>query len=56
MIHPHAPLTPSSRARLVQRHLINGIPQAHVAAAFRVFRPTVVTRVSRYHPKTGRRP
>ena len=48
MTHPNAPLTPTGRARLVQRHLIDGIPQAHVATEFRVSRPTVSTWVARY--------
>ncbi|VWX47826.1 hypothetical protein MICRO80W_110015 [Micrococcus luteus] len=49
MTHAHAPLTPTGRLRMVQRHLNDGIPQAHVAAEFRVARPTVATWVARYH-------
>ena len=48
MTHAHAPLTPTGRLRMVHRHLHDGIPQAHVAAEFRVSRPTVVTWVARY--------
>ncbi len=48
MTHAHAPLTPTGRQHLAQRHLHDGIPQAHVAAEFRVSRPTVATRVARY--------
>ena len=48
MTHAHAPLTPTGRLRMVQRHLNDGIPQAHVAAEFRVARPTVATWVARY--------
>ena len=33
---------------MVHRHLHDGIPQAHVAAEFRVSRPTVATWVARY--------
>ncbi|MGW3946582.1 IS481 family transposase, partial [Micrococcus endophyticus] len=39
MTHANAPLTPTGRLRMVQRHLIDGIPQSHVAAEFRVSRP-----------------
>ncbi|MCV7650215.1 IS481 family transposase, partial [Micrococcus luteus] len=35
MTHANAPLTPTGRLRMVQRHLHDGIPQAHVAAEFR---------------------
>ncbi|MCV7558386.1 IS481 family transposase, partial [Micrococcus luteus] len=38
MTHANAPLTPTGRLRMVQRHLHDGIPQAHVAAEFRVSR------------------
>ncbi|WP_256386036.1 helix-turn-helix domain-containing protein [Micrococcus sp. HSID17245] len=48
MTHAHAPLTPTGRLRMVQRHLNDGIPPAHVAAEFRVSRPTVATWVARY--------
>ncbi|QCP08045.1 IS481 family transposase [Micrococcus luteus] len=48
MTHANAPLTPTGRLRMVQRHLHEGIPQAHVAAEFRVSRPTVATWVARY--------
>ncbi|MCV7479803.1 helix-turn-helix domain-containing protein, partial [Micrococcus luteus] len=48
MTHANAPLTPTGRLRMVQRHLHDGIPQAHVAAEFRVSRPTVATWVARY--------
>ncbi|RUQ28703.1 IS481 family transposase [Micrococcus sp. HSID17245] len=48
MTHANAPLTPTGRLRMVQRHLNDGIPQAHVAAEFRVSRPTVATWVARY--------
>ena len=48
MTHANAPLTPTGRLRMVQRHLIDGIPQSHVAAEFRVSRPTVATWVARY--------
>ena len=44
MTHAYAP--PTGRLRMVQFHLHNGIPQAHVAAEFRVFRPTVASRVA----------
>lgn len=37
--HANAPLTPTGRLRMVQGHLNEGIPQAHVAAEFRVARP-----------------
>ncbi len=43
MTHANAPLTPTGRLRMVHRHLHDGIPQAHVAAEFRVSRPTVVS-------------
>ncbi|KFC49739.1 hypothetical protein GY12_25475 [Micrococcus luteus] len=33
---------------MVQRHLHDGIAQAHVAGEFRVSRPTVATCVARY--------
>ncbi len=48
MTHANAPLTPTGRLRLVLRHLDDGVPQAHVAAELRVFRPTVATWVARY--------
>ena len=48
MIHANAPLTPTGRLRMVTRHLTDGIPKAHVAAEFRVSRPTVATWVTRY--------
>ena len=48
MTHANAPLTPTGRLRMVHRHLNDGIPQAHVAAEFRVSRPTVATWVARY--------
>lgn len=48
MTHRNAPLTPTGRLRMVLRHLDDGIPKAHVAAEFRVSRPTVVTWVTRY--------
>ncbi len=48
MTHANAPLTPPGRLRMVQRHLRDGIPQAHVAAEFRVSWPTVATWVARY--------
>ncbi|PRZ11693.1 helix-turn-helix domain-containing protein, partial [Nesterenkonia sandarakina] len=48
MIHANAPLTPTGRLRMVTRHLSDGIPKAHVAAEFRVSRPTVATWVARY--------
>ncbi len=48
MTHVNAPLTPTGRLRMVLRHLIDGIPQAHVATEFRVSRPTVSTWVARY--------
>jgi transposase len=48
MTHRNAPLTPTGRLRLVLRHLKDGIPKAHVAAEFRVSRPTVSTWVARY--------
>ncbi len=48
MTHANAPLTPTGRLRMVHRHLHDGIPQAHVAAEFRVSRPTVATWVARY--------
>lgn len=41
MTHANAPLTPTGRLRMVHRRLIDGISQAHVAAEFRVGRPTV---------------
>ncbi|MCV7494888.1 IS481 family transposase, partial [Micrococcus luteus] len=43
MTHANAPLTPTGRLRMVHRHLNDGIPQSHVAAEFRVSRPTVAT-------------
>ena len=46
MTHVNAPLTPTGRLRMVLRHLDDGIPKAHVAAEFRVSRPTVATRRS----------
>ncbi|ASE10958.1 IS481-like element ISKrh2 family transposase [Kocuria rhizophila] len=48
MTHANAPLTPTGRLRMVLRHLDEGVPQAHVAAEFRVSRPTVATWVTRY--------
>ncbi|WP_407927999.1 helix-turn-helix domain-containing protein, partial [Kocuria turfanensis] len=48
MPHINAPLTPTGRLRMVRRHLEDGIPKAHVAAEFRVSRPTVATWVARY--------
>ena len=48
MIHAHSSLTLTGRLRMVQRHLNGGIPQAHVAAEFRVARPMVATWVARY--------
>ena len=48
MTHRNAPLTPTGRLRLVTRHLVDGVPKAHVAAEFRVSRPTVTTWVGRY--------
>lgn len=48
MTHANAPLTPTDRLRMVLRHLDDSVPQAHVAAEFRVSRPTVATRVTRY--------
>ncbi|WP_273416437.1 helix-turn-helix domain-containing protein, partial [Corynebacterium appendicis] len=48
MTHANAPLTPTGCLRMVQRHLNDGIPQAHVAAEFRVARPTVATWVARF--------
>ena len=48
MTHANAPLTPTGRLRMVHRHLNDGIPQSHVAAEFRVSRPTVATWVARY--------
>lgn len=48
MTQVNAPLTPTSRLRMVLRHLDDGIPKVHVAAEFRVSRPTVATRVARY--------
>ena len=48
MTHRNAPLTPTGRLRMVLRHLHDGIPKAHVAAEFRVSRPTVATWVTRY--------
>ena len=37
MTHANAPLTPTGPLRMVHRHLYDGVPQAHVAAKFRVF-------------------
>ena len=48
MIHANAPLTLTGRLRMVTRHLSDGIPKSHVAAEFRVSRPTVTTWVTRY--------
>ena len=48
MTHRNAPLTPTGRLRMVARHLDDGVPQSHVAAEFRVSRPTVATWVTRY--------
>jgi transposase InsO family protein len=48
MTHRNAPLTPTGRLRMVLRHLEDGVPKAHVAAEFRVSRPTVTTWVTRY--------
>ncbi|MBM7821660.1 IS481 family transposase [Kocuria palustris] len=55
MTHVNAPLTPTGRLRMVLRHLDDGIPKAHVAAEFRVSRPTVATWVTRYlqHGEAG---
>lgn len=47
MSHANAPLTPTGRLRMTERHLDDGIPISHVAAEFRVSRPTVTTWVSR---------
>lgn len=38
MTHANAPLTPTGPLRMVHRHLHDGVPQAHVAAKFRVSR------------------
>lgn len=48
MPHINAPLTPTGRLRMVLRHLHDGAPNAHVAAEFRVSKPTVTTWVARY--------
>lgn len=48
MIHANAPLIPTGRHRMVARHLDDGLPIAHVAAEFRVSRPTMNTWVHRY--------
>ena len=48
MTHANAPLTPTGHLRMVLRHLDDGVPQVHVAAEFRVSRPTVATWVARY--------
>lgn len=48
MTHVNAPLTPTGGLRTVLRHLDDGIPEAHVAAAFRVSRFTVTTWATRH--------
>ena len=48
MTHINAPLTPTGRLRMVLRHLLDGMPKAHVAAQFRVSLPRVTTWVARY--------
>lgn len=63
--HVNAPPTSTGRLRMLFRHLDDEIPKAHVAADFRVNRPTVGTWVARYfesgearltdHPSTPRR-
>ena len=35
-VHPNSALTPTGRAQMVDRHLIDGAPIAHVAREFRV--------------------
>lgn len=53
MLHDNAPPTPTGRLRMVERHLHDGIPIAHVAAEFRVSRPTVTTWVARYRAESA---
>jgi len=48
MSRRNEPLTPTGRLRMVLHHLDDGIPKAHVAAEFRVLRPTMSTWVTRY--------
>lgn len=48
MTHANAPLTPSSRLRMAQRHLIDGIQQPQVAGELRISRSTVATWVAPY--------
>ena len=56
MTHANALLTPTGRLRMVQHHLIDGIPQSHVAAEFRISRPTMATWVARYRAEGAARP
>jgi transposase InsO family protein len=47
-VHQNSPLTPTGRLRLVERHLRDGIPIAHVAAEFRVAWDTAKKWIDRY--------
>lgn len=47
-VHPNSALTPTGRAQMVDRHLIDGAPIAHVAREFRVSWDTVKKWVSRF--------
>lgn len=48
MPHANAPLTPTGRLRMGERHLNDGIPIGHIAAEFRVSRPTDTNWIHRY--------
>ena len=48
-VHPNSALTPTGRLQMVQRHLRDHSPIAHVASEFRVSWDTVNKWVTRYH-------
>ena len=47
-VHPNSALTPTGRLQMVERHLRDRSPIAHVAAEFRVSWDTVNKWVTRY--------
>ncbi|OSM44191.1 helix-turn-helix domain-containing protein, partial [Nesterenkonia sp. PF2B19] len=63
-VHPNSTLTPTGRLKMVERHIDDGLPIAHVAREFRVSWDTVSKWVTRYrdhgeaglvdHPSTPR--
>lgn len=54
-VHPNSTLTPTGRLKMVERHLDDQVPIAHVAAEFRVSWDTVSKWVTRYrdHGEAG---